>query len=213
MSESNPLPASQSLLRRRMLFVGIEASGPGADPFPIEIGWCNAQGHGASHLIRPAPHWKMGKYAPQAAHRITREELEERGKPASEVARRVARVFEPDRALVLSDFPQVSQVWLDSLFAVGGVATRVRLEPLLPHLVGAGAERLLGAGVPSCVWHSTLRAIAKAVEQAVAARATHRARAYAQRNAAIWRDAMRRIDAVATANVMHGGDGSEWSGW
>jgi hypothetical protein len=102
--------------------------------------------------------------------------------------------------LALSDSLPQDQLWLDRLLAAGGLSGTARLEPFLHNILGAGASRILEGGLPpSWPWMDLLRDVLDAVEQAVVAPASHRVLTNVQRNAAIWRDTMRRIDAAKAA--------------
>jgi hypothetical protein len=182
-----------------LLFVDFEASSLEPGGFPIEIGWCAADGQGEAHLIRPAPGWIVWSAASQGIHGITRERLLAEGEPVEAVARRAASAFSPKRAVVLSDAPPFDQAWLDRLFIAGGIRMRVRLLSMWQVLRRVASHMLREAGVPDAAAPDLLRDIGEGARHADNARGpvVHRALADAQRNAAIWRDVIHRTEAAA----------------
>ena len=68
------------------IVMDIEASGFGAGSYPIEIGFSRRHGEGWCTLIRPEDDWQHWDAHAAQVHRIPREILVERGRPASQVA-------------------------------------------------------------------------------------------------------------------------------
>jgi hypothetical protein len=102
--------------RLNVVFLDFEASSLDHKSSPIEVGWCDAAGHGQAHLIR-LPEWASWDNNSEKVHGITREMLAAEGKPVDVVARRAHAVLEPSKAVVFSDAPDYDQHWLDVLMA------------------------------------------------------------------------------------------------
>ena len=98
-------------------FLDFEASGLGPESYPIQVGWCDENGVGEELLIRPEPSWTDWDYNAQAIHGLTQGDLEIKGRPAAEVARRVVEVLGGQR--IHSDAPGFDAAWLDVLLSAG----------------------------------------------------------------------------------------------
>ena len=194
-------PVGTTAVSAGILFVDFEASSLEPGGFPIEIGWCDAEGQGEAHLIRPAPGWTAWSATSQGIHGITPERLRAEGELVEVVARRTASAFSPKRALVLSDAPPFDQAWLDRLFIAGGIRMRGRLLGLWQALRRIAADTLREAGVPDAAAPGLLREVGEGVRRADAARGpvVHRALADARRSAALWRDVLCHADEAAAA--------------
>ena len=60
----------------------IEASGFGRGSYPIEVGYCGANGALFCGLVLPEPDWQHWDASAEALHGITRELLRRHGRPA-----------------------------------------------------------------------------------------------------------------------------------
>ncbi|SDB75010.1 exonuclease domain-containing protein [Belnapia rosea] len=182
-----------------LLFLDIETSGLDSGSFPIEIAWCDVDGHGEAHLIRPTSGWTAWNTESEAMHGIARERLLAEGKPATAVARRAASALSSKRVLVLSDAPAFDQVWLDRLFAAGGNSRPVQLHSLWRVLRGSVTGMLRDVGAPGAALPDLLQYILEEAQRADAARGPipHRALPDAQRNAAVWRHALSQTEELA----------------
>jgi hypothetical protein len=184
-----------------LLFFDVEASSLGKCSFPIEIGWCNVDGLGEAHLIRPNPDWTEWSPASERIHGISREQLAAEGEPVGLVARRAAAALANEGHAVLSDAVTYDQTWLDRLLAAGGSGVPIHLFDMWRTLGCRVVNTLSAAGVPDRFAPASLHAILMDAQRADKRRGQipHRALPDAQRNALIWRDAMRCAGDVAAA--------------
>jgi hypothetical protein len=67
----------------------VEASGFGRSSYPIEVGYVRADGQAYCTLIRPLPQWTHWDPAAELLHGISRQSIEQHGRDAREVARRL----------------------------------------------------------------------------------------------------------------------------
>ena len=112
-------------LTPRIAFVDVEASGLIEGGFPIEIGWVDRDGHGESHLIRPAPGWTAWSPDAEKIHHISMEQLQREGEPYDEVARRAIAAL--GSATVYSDAPEFDGAWIRMLLDAAGVGADLTL--------------------------------------------------------------------------------------
>jgi hypothetical protein len=183
----------------RLLFIDFEASSLSEDGFPIEVAWCNADGEGESHLIRPAPGWTCWRYESELVHHISRERILVDGEDAAAIAHHAAAALSTRGTVILSDACGRDQRWLDRLLSAGGMCAPISLSDMWRAIVSGATERLHAAGLPD---HAVPYALYAALEYAKLADnargpTAHRALPDAQRNAAIWRDVVRHTEAVA----------------
>ncbi len=111
-----------------LVFLDFEASSLLPGSFPIEVAWVLEGGTGESHLIKPADGWldpTRGNpgWSPESerVHGIPLSTLTEQGKPAEEVATRVAAVLSSPQVLACSDAPDQDGYWLRRLYEAGGI--------------------------------------------------------------------------------------------
>ena len=100
----------------QIAFIDLEASGLGADSWPIEVGWCFPEGPPCAHLIRTAPDWKDAAWDPEAEalHGVGREELARAGASPREVCAALNKALDGVRAY--SDAPDWDGFWLYRLY-------------------------------------------------------------------------------------------------
>lgn len=110
------------------LIIDIEASGLGAQGYPIEIGLALEDNRRYSTLIRPAPNWTHWDSEAEKLHRIARDILETYGKPLREVATQLNTLL--DGTTLYSDGWVVDKPWLTALFHRAGVEMRFQVSPL-----------------------------------------------------------------------------------
>jgi len=108
--------------------VDIEASGFGANSYPIEVGVAMADGKTACYLVCPHTSWTHWDPASERLHGLRREQLEKFGRPLAEVARSLNYLL--GTQTVYSDAWGVDQSWMSLLFEFAGVRQRFRLEAL-----------------------------------------------------------------------------------
>ena len=85
----DPPPDTPTLLLEAPTVIDVEASGFGKGSYPIEVGFVLPDGRGDCMLIRPGPQWRHWDVAAERLHHISRALLEERGRPARDVAERL----------------------------------------------------------------------------------------------------------------------------
>ncbi len=108
--------------------IDVEASGLGADSYPIEIGVALQPGQRYSCLIAPAPSWQHWDDGAEKLHGISRAKLQASGKPATQVA---ATLNERLAGLVLfSDGWVVDKPWISRLFRQARMSMTFHVSPL-----------------------------------------------------------------------------------
>lgn len=125
------------------LIIDIEASGFGRGSYPIEIGFALPNGDTHCAIIHPDDDWVSWDKEAEKLHGITREALEEHGRPIIEVARLLNEHL--DGRLVYSDAWGNDSSWLALLFESAGLMQRFRMESLRSLMT---EEQLL-------YWHDT----------------------------------------------------------
>jgi len=97
-------------------FIDLEASGLGADSWPIEVGWCFPDGRPQAHLIRTAPNWRESAWDPkaEALHGVSRDDLKNLGAPPQQVCSALNVALSGVK--VYSDAPDWDGFWLYRLF-------------------------------------------------------------------------------------------------
>lgn len=126
--EEVPPPAG-----KRLCFVDFEASGLAKGSWPIEVGACvldTATGdlRTWSAIIRTDPGWdpELWSAESEAVHGISRVQIAREGRPAAEIARRLAEEMGAADAC-LSDAPAYDAAWLLRLLEAGGERGRPEL--------------------------------------------------------------------------------------
>lgn len=109
-----------------------EASGFGADSYPIEVGYIRARGERFCTLIRPEPDWTHWDRRAEAVHGLHRDLIMARGLPAREVCRRLNEDLKG--LIVYSDAWNHDLCWLHRLYDPAGMAPSFRLESILTLL-------------------------------------------------------------------------------
>lgn len=131
------------LRQRPPLIIDIEASGFGAESYPIEIGVALSDGTKYCSLIVPMPDWTHWDEGAERMHRVSRDILETYGKPVPEVVARLNELLR--RQTAYSDGWVVDKPWLDRLF----FAARTQCEFSLSSL-----EMILSEPQME-IWHPT----------------------------------------------------------
>ncbi len=106
----------------------IEASGFGAQSYPIEIGVAGTNGERFCRLIKPLPQWKHWDEKAEALHGISREQLALHGFDAREVCNELNAFLNGQQAY--SDGWVVDNPWLIKLYSGAGVEMGFRLSAL-----------------------------------------------------------------------------------
>ncbi len=121
------------------IIIDIEASGFGSASYPIEVGLVTAGGQRHSMLIKPASDWTHWEASAEAVHGISREILQEYGKPVREVAQALNDLLAGKSTY--SDGWVVDKPWIMTLFQSAGMAMQFRLSPLEQLMTEAQTER------------------------------------------------------------------------
>lgn len=108
--------------------IDIEASGFGADSYPIEVGVVQADGQTACYLIRPHADWQHWDASSEQLHGLSRETIMKFGKPVSDVANSLNQFL--GSQTVYSDAWGFDQTWMSKLFEYAGVRQQFRLASL-----------------------------------------------------------------------------------
>ncbi len=119
--------------------IDIEASGFGAQSYPIEVGVALEDGAKYCSLILPAAQWEHWDPDAERVHRIGRDLLQAHGRPVSEVAQALNRLFR-GRTL-FSDAWVVDKPWLNTLFEAARMPSEFSVSPLELILTEAQMER------------------------------------------------------------------------
>lgn len=100
----------------KIAFIDLEASGLGADSWPIEVGWCFPEGDPCALLIQSAKGWKDDAWDPKAEtlHGISREMLATSGEAPEKVCAALNAALEGVK--VYSDAPDWDGFWLYRLY-------------------------------------------------------------------------------------------------
>ena len=94
--------------------IDVEASGFGPHSYPIEVGVVLADGGKYCALISPAPDWTHWDPEAERVHNVSREILEQHGKPMAMVAEELNGLLQDQT--VYTDGWVVDKPWLDRLF-------------------------------------------------------------------------------------------------
>jgi hypothetical protein len=116
----------------------IEASGLGKHSYPIEVGFVLPNGHAYCTLIKPQDHWTHWDHDAEALHHISRELLQARGLPATEVAQRLNEQLRGQT--VYSDGWANDYSWLGALFEAADCTPSFKLENLRALLSDTQAD-------------------------------------------------------------------------
>ena len=100
-------------------FIDLEASGLSARSWPIEVGWCFADGGVQTFLIKPASEWSLNDWSAQAQslHGIPHETLLKEGIEAGEACDKLNASL--GGKIIYSDAPDWDGFWLYRLFQAG----------------------------------------------------------------------------------------------
>ncbi|MFK7964290.1 MAG: hypothetical protein AB8C46_10045 [Burkholderiaceae bacterium] len=113
---------------RRPIILDVEASGLGANSYPIEVGVVMETGERFSRIIKPEPGWTDWDPAAESLHQISREVLATHGRSVAEVARELNDLLA--NKIAYSDGWVVDKPWISQLFHAAGMPIRFHLSPL-----------------------------------------------------------------------------------
>jgi hypothetical protein len=126
----------------------IEASGFGLGSYPIEVGIVMPDGRSWCSLVRPEPDWQHWDPSAAAVHHISREHLQNHGRPAVEVADALNEWLQG--MVVYSDAWAHDYTWLNRLFDVAERTPHFKLDNL----------RALLSDTEAASWHDVKRQVA-----------------------------------------------------
>lgn len=129
--------------------IDIEASGFGSTSYPVEVGVALEQGRKFCTLIAPAPNWTHWDIQAEGIHKLTRDKLEQFGKPVDEVADQLNQML--SGITLYSDGWVVDKPWMTTLFSVAGRSMNFNISPL---------EMILNEQQMS-IWHETRDQVTK----------------------------------------------------
>ena len=100
---------------RHPYIIDLEASGLASNSYPIEVGLALAPGQRYCTLIKPLDSWDHWDQQAESVHGISREVLQKKGRPVTEVAAELNRIL--NNRIVYSDAWGVDNSWVTTLFA------------------------------------------------------------------------------------------------
>lgn len=130
------------------IILDIEASGFGADSYPIEIGYADVHGCLWHALVQPQPTWQHWDADAERLHQHTRQSLVLHGQSAREVAGQLNQALRGHTAY--SDGWYQDYVWLHRLFEAADMTPAFKLEDL----------RLILSPQQKAHWHATKQRLA-----------------------------------------------------
>ena len=110
------------------IIIDIEASGFGAESYPIEVGVVLEDGERYSSLIHPHSQWTHWDDHAELIHHISRSNLIEFGRPINLIANNLNQILR--NKTVYSDGWVVDKPWIDQLFYNAGVEMQFHVSPL-----------------------------------------------------------------------------------
>ncbi len=135
------------------IIIDIEASGFGPDSYPIEIGLALEEGDKYCTLVHPAPEWTHWDESAEKVHRVSRDILEEYGKPMDEVANELNALLQ--NKTVYTDGWVVDKPWISKMFDAVGIA---------PQFTTSSLEMILSEEQME-IWHATKDGILEQMEK------------------------------------------------
>ena len=108
--------------------IDVEASGFGAQSYPVEVGVIRADGERFCSLIKPADDWHHWDEQAQQLHGISRDDLYTYGQAATEVCQKLNDFI--NTPTVYCDGWVVDYPWLIKLFDAAGVSMNFRVSSL-----------------------------------------------------------------------------------
>lgn len=125
------------------IIMDIEASGFGANSYPIEVGVVLGNGIRYCRLIRPEASWTHWDLGAQKLHGISREVLQQHGQPISQICAELNQLLAGKTAF--SDGWVVDKPWLLKMFFEANSEMQFTLSPLEMILAEAQMN----------IWHDT----------------------------------------------------------
>lgn len=110
------------------VILDIEASGFGKGSYPIEVGFALPDRSTHCYLIKPIDEWTHWNMGAEEVHGISRSLLQEKGRPANEVASHLNHYL--SGKTVYSDGWGYDMSWLALLFSCAGIRMKFQIETL-----------------------------------------------------------------------------------
>ena len=119
------------------IFFDVEASGLAGGSFPVEVGWAQLAADkdeivSGEMLVRPVEGWTAWSTLAERVHGLSRDALEQYGRPVEEVAETLDATF--GDGVVLSDAPMFDERWTDRIYQALGRPRRWQIEEAIPVL-------------------------------------------------------------------------------
>lgn len=133
------------------IIIDIEASGFGAEGYPIEVGVVFEDGSTFCSLITPAPEWTHWDAEAEQVHRVARDILETYGRSVQEVAVTLNDMLRGKTAY--SDGWEVDKPWLSALFWKADIPQQFRYSTIELILTAPQMRR----------WHETKDAVLREI--------------------------------------------------
>ncbi len=141
-----PGPAAQSGEGvEKIAFIDLEASGLGAQSWPIEAGWCFVGKAPETMLIKPADSWSMAAWDPnaEALHGLSIDAIKKSGRTVKEICDALNQALEG--AAVYSDAPDWDGFWLYRLFSAASERMRFTLSDFADLFVDVPQQAVAAA--------------------------------------------------------------------
>ena len=123
--------------------VAMEASAPGRQGYPIEVGYSHRHGDGWCTLIRPEPDWTCWDEQTARHHHISRDILDIAGRTSPEITALLN--LRLSGLTVYTEAGRQGRFWMDKLFAAAGVRPVFQLAEFREILTPAQRQ----------IWHVT----------------------------------------------------------
>ncbi|PQA87812.1 hypothetical protein CW354_05520 [Marinicaulis flavus] len=123
-------------------FIDLEASGLSARSWPIEVGWCFANGGVQAMLIKPAPEWSFDDWSAEAEtlHGVSPEMLDKDGVEPKEACEKLNAALAGK--IIYSDAPDWDGFWLYRLFQAGRKRQRFIVSDLASLLRSVPPDKI-----------------------------------------------------------------------
>jgi len=114
-----------------VVYVDLEASGLGAESYPIEVAWkCPETGRSDNFFINPdsVSGWRYWDEFAEELHGIDREQLVREGLSVEDACERLNTAL--DGVTLISDAPEFDSFWVRRLFAASGMRCHFKMAGL-----------------------------------------------------------------------------------
>jgi len=129
------------------IIIDLEASGFGKGSYPIEVGYVDEAGSTWCALVMPSADCTHWDNAAEKLHQISRKMLTEKGRPPTELAQHLNRVFR--HQVVYTDAWYQDFTWMNRLYEMAGMQPNFKIEDI----------RTILTPYQLSIWHETKEAI------------------------------------------------------